>query len=1012
MRSARHTPRGARLVTVLLLLAAAASTTEAQYFGQNKVNYRKFEFAVLKTEHFDVYYYPEERETAEHVSRMSERWYARLTKIFSHQLRGRQPLILYASAPHFQQTNTILGGIGEGTGGVTEALRRRIVLPSAGPLAETDHVVGHELIHAFQFDMSTSNKGAALPAALRLPLWFMEGMAEYLSVGPVDPQTAMWMRDALRGEKLPALKDLNNPKYFPYRWGQAFWAYVGGRWGDAAVAQMMKNAGRDADITRALKEVLETTPEQVSKDWHEALRTAYAPFMESRKAASTYGKAILTEKNAGDLNLAPALSPDGKKLVFLSERDQFSIDFFLADAENGTILKKLYSNVTDPHLDSLQFIQSAGDWNPAGDRFAFAGLEEGHGLLAILDIERGEIVRKVPLPEIDQVFDPSWSPDGRSVVFSGQRGGLLDLYVYDLEAGAAKRLTTDAFADLQPDWSPDGKRIAFVTDRFSTKLDDLSYGNYRLALIDPQTGAIDPVPSLPSARHSDPQWSSDGKGLVFLCDANGASNVWRVELPGGTPQQLTDLVTGVSGITALSPALSVAGDSMVAAIREDGKFRIYRIDGKDGLSAPEGEKPMADLLPPFQRKQQDVLALNEDSLTGLPSPELPPPAPYKPKLELEFAGSPTLEVGTSRFGTYIGGSTALSFSDLLGNHRLDTVFSVNGRIRDIGAQAIYTNLASRWNWGGGGQRVPYITGRQVFEQLDVSSGTPLLIQDVLSLRQTETGAFGFAQYPFNRAFRFEVVAGFSHIQFSADVESAVYTYPDGRLVDVQERSESLGDPLNLATTTAALVYDTSVFGATSPILGRRFRVGVTPTTGTVSYTGVLADLRQYFMPVRPYTFAFRLLHYGRYGGGAEDTRFPLEFLGYPDLTRGYDSGSFDIAECGASPDGGCPVFDQLLGSRVLVGNAELRFPLVGALTRRTAYGPVPLELALFADAGVAWVSGQSPKFLGGERELVKSVGAAARINFLGFAVIEIDYVRPLDRPRKDWIWQFNLSPGF
>ena len=50
---------------------------------------------------------------------------------------GRQPLILYASHPDFQQTNAIDGDIGEGTGGVTEALRRRIVLPIGGPLGDT-----------------------------------------------------------------------------------------------------------------------------------------------------------------------------------------------------------------------------------------------------------------------------------------------------------------------------------------------------------------------------------------------------------------------------------------------------------------------------------------------------------------------------------------------------------------------------------------------------------------------------------------------------------------------------------------------------------------------------------------------------------------------------------------------------------------------------------------------------------------------------------------------------------
>src|SRR5205085_1154935 len=156
------------------------------------------------TDHFDIYFYPQERAGVDIAARMAERWYARLSQLLSHELRGRQPLVLYASPTDFQQTNVIPGGLGEGTGGVTEPLLRRIVLPLGGPLGDTDHVIGHELVHAFQFDITTpKNASPGENGAGRLPLWFIEGMAEYLSLGPVDANTAMWMRDAARQEHLP-----------------------------------------------------------------------------------------------------------------------------------------------------------------------------------------------------------------------------------------------------------------------------------------------------------------------------------------------------------------------------------------------------------------------------------------------------------------------------------------------------------------------------------------------------------------------------------------------------------------------------------------------------------------------------------------------------------------------------------------------------------------------------------------------------------------------------------------
>ncbi|HYT73641.1 MAG TPA: BamA/TamA family outer membrane protein [Vicinamibacterales bacterium] len=199
---------------------------------------------------------------------------------------------------------------------------------------------------------------------------------------------------------------------------------------------------------------------------------------------------------------------------------------------------------------------------------------------------------------------------------------------------------------------------------------------------------------------------------------------------------------------------------------------------------------------------------------------------------------------------------------------------------------------------------------------------------------------------------------------------------------------------------------------TSPIRGSRYRLQFDQTSGSLTYSSALADYRTYLMPLRPFTIAPRGMYYGRYGRSAEDPLLTPVFIGYPDLVRGYDYNSFDPRECGTTTDGSCPVFDKLIGSRMLVGNAELRFPPWGALGGSNFYGPLPLELALFADAGAAWGRSTRLHVTGTNSDLVRSVGAAARINVLGFAVAEIDYVRPLDRPLKGWMWQFNLRLGF
>lgn len=155
------------------------------------------------------------------------------------------------------------------------------------------------------------------------------------------------------------------------------------------------------------------------------------------------------------------------------------------------------------------------------------------------------------------------------------------------------------------------------------------------------------------------------------------------------------------------------------------------------------------------------------------------------------------------------------------------------------------------------------------------------------------------------------------------------------------------------------------------------------------------------------------MHYGRYGSGGEDARlFPL-YIGYPGLVRGYDVTTIDASECVPTGASDCPVIDRLLGSRMRIGNLELRFPLLRPFgVSRNMYGPLPVEVALFTDSGVAWTSGEKPSWLGGSRGGVASAGVASRVNLFGFAVGEFDAVRPFQRPGRGWTFAFNLLQGW
>ena len=359
------------LALLPFLLAFLPARLSAQYFGQNKVQYEAFGFKVIKTEHFDVYFYEREREAAFDIARMAERSYGRLSRVLNHQFKERKPIIVYASHSDFIQTNATPGEVGEGTGGFTDAFQNRVVLPLTASYAETDHVLGHELVHVFQYDIAANRRqGNANPGQQRgigleeMPLWMVEGLAEYLSQGRDDPQTAMWLRDAVINDKLPDLKKLNrDPRLSPYQFGQALWAYIGGKYGDDMAVKLFLNAGMNG-IDDAFRRTLGIPSDQLFREWHAAASQLYQPVLAARWNGQEMGTPILGKDNTdADLNVAPVVSPDGRYVAFLSTRNLFSVGLYLADAHTGKILAKLTAADSNPHIEALRFIDSSPNFD-------------------------------------------------------------------------------------------------------------------------------------------------------------------------------------------------------------------------------------------------------------------------------------------------------------------------------------------------------------------------------------------------------------------------------------------------------------------------------------------------------------------------------------------------------------------------------------------------------------------------------------------------------------------------
>lgn len=998
----------------------------AQGFGRNKVSYERFDFKVQKTPHFSIHHYLDSAPINK-FAYLNEQWYHRYEGLFKDTFFHRLPVILYADHPDFQQTEVISGLIDAGTGGVTEGLKNRLVMPLAGSLGSSDHVLGHEMTHMFQYHLMRTSDSLRLESLYYVPLWMIEGMAEYLSLGHTNTLTAMWMRDAVLHNDVPPIKKINyDYRYNPYRYGHALWSFIAGNWNDTIIPRFFLNTARYG-FEPAVKITFGISGDSLSKLWIKEIKENYSLQLANRTKSYALGKNILSaNKQGGEFYLGPAISPDGSMVVFFSEKDIFTVDIFLAETKGGKIIRKLGKKEINKHYDELNFISSSGAWSPDNKKFAYPVYHEGNQEIIISEISTGNIIRNIGFRNIGSIYNIAWSPDGNNLVFSatGINSMMADLYLFDFEKDSLIQLTTGLFADIHPSWSPDGKVIAFASDRGKdSDTTENIFGKMHICLYDVSPKKISILNLFNNATHINPQFSNDGKSIFFIADPDGINNIYRYDLINRNIFKITNVATGVSGLTELSPAMTVAKETgeMLFTVYDDMQLKGFLLSPEQTVGEPHSSSlsfQKLNLLPPAKRKSSFV----SDYLVSPLSPSkakdiIRPSLNYKSRLSLNYMGGVYAGAGFSRYGSGLQGGVFFSFSDILNRHILNTAIQANGKITDIAGMVLYINQAKRFHWGGYVSHIPYLSS-YIYSRNDTigSNGSSFIVPvvDQVILRAFENKVAILGSYPLSKINRWDFIAGETFVNY--DVERITY-YPLDAPVEKAVIKEKLPSPspIHYTSISAAYIGDNSFFAITDPMKGFRYRFEAEGIVNSYNFVNILADYRRYFF-VKPFSFAFRLMHYGRYFKDAENENLPPLYLGNEYFMRGYSIYSFGSGECDGS-DGDCPTFDRLLGSKISALNVEVRLPFTGperlAVLKSRAFFS---SLNFFLDGGSAWNKNDVPALIlvkeSNKRIPVFSTGVSYRINFFGVMVLEFYYAYPFQRPVRDWHFGFQIMPGW
>ncbi|MBN1503543.1 MAG: PD40 domain-containing protein [Candidatus Eisenbacteria bacterium] len=957
---------------IVTLFAAALATglfhgtqATAQTFGKNKVQYRQFDWRVASSQNFDVYFYSGGDSLAAVVLDLAEQAAVKLTADLGHRLQKKVPIIVYGSQYDFQQTNVVTELLEEGVGGFTELFKNRVVVPFTGSYEDLRHVVVHELVHAYVFDMMFGGVFNSILSAqylYQIPLWFNEGLAEYESLG-WDETLEMVVRDAAVSGYAVSLDRLGE-SYLTYKMGQSAIGFLVQRHGPEKLKEILKNLRINKNIDHAFERALGTDTEKFSEAWMEAVRKEYWPEVANREAAEKFGRRITDHgKDGSFMNISPAVSPKGDKLAYLTDRYGY-MDVVVASAIDGKVMRRLVRGEKSMQFEVIPLFRSSVTWSPDERRIAFVAKSGKGDVLYLIDSGSGRVKKKFR-PDLKTISFPSWSPDGKRIALTGLKDGLSDLYLLDVDSGRLERLTCDRYDDVEASWSRDGRLIAFSSDRrepFSLGVDAsrTGIGVYSIHVIDPVTREIRKVVDTGGSDRS-PSWSPDGGSIVFSSSPDRTSNLYVFDLRDSTVLQLTDVLGGVfsphwsAGDRLAFYGFSEAGydvyvskepmglKAVMEDLKREGRIRPYAAEpeslrvaemfGGPDVSAPWPTEAGADrdsseaglgLLP---AGGPALLPLGLDTLAATDST---PGVPWSSATALAQARdysirfSPDWVTGgfeySSAYG--FGGSTQLSLSDFLGNHRIYVATDFFSSFEETDLVGIYYYLPRRLDLGVGAFHY-----KSYYYSRTTALGEEFSEEKYFSDRN-----YGFmllASYPFGRFNRVDL--DLTHL--SVDREFFEYDTTSGGYLTLESVSTQTRRMFSPGIT---FVGDTVQWGMFGPVSGSRWALSYSTalkvSRESMRFQTVWADMRKYFRVSPGYSFAFRLV--GAMSEGRDAQSF---FVGGAYTLRGYEDFEF-------------------VGTRVAFLNSEFRFPFIDRLG---LVWPLPIGVrnvggVLFADVGLAW----------------------------------------------------------
>lgn len=438
------------LVIIFCLFLGYTNQGRAQYysFGRNKIQYKDFDWHILKTEHFDIYYYPEMQELAEKGAFFAEESFKFLENKFNHSINRRIPLIFYSSHLHFQQTNVTSGFLPEGVGGFFEFIKGRVVIPSNGSITDFKRVIKHELVHVFTHSkISRIVKNHRRINAGFLPLWFTEGLADYWA-SDWDTQAEMVMRDGVFSGYVTPLQQIYRIQgtYLMYKHGQYIIKYIAKVYGEEKIILLLENFWKAEKFEDVMKITIGKSYKELDSEWIYHLKKDVYPLLENGDIPSKVTP-VLAEKG---FNEKPAFyrdSDDMPQMTFVSNRIGYTNIYKIRTDSYGERIAPeiVIEGERNSEFEAFHVLHSSIDVNDLR-QLAFVTKSGESDNMYVYDLTEEKVISRHHFPDLVAMSSPAWSSDNERLVFSGLNlAGSSDLYILEVISGKLTKVTNDFY---------------------------------------------------------------------------------------------------------------------------------------------------------------------------------------------------------------------------------------------------------------------------------------------------------------------------------------------------------------------------------------------------------------------------------------------------------------------------------------------------------------------------------------------------------------------------------------